>query len=363
MKKAVIYTAFAICILCLWQTATLADESHATVLYEPESGSFLFEDNAHVSLPMASTTKIMTALVALEAAPPDTVLRVPREAVGTEGTSLYLKEGDTGTLSDFLYALMLNSANDAAVTIAVNLYGSVEAFADAMNRRADALSLTETHFANPHGLPSDAHYTSAHDLAVITAEAMLNPDFCRIASTKEATIRLNGGETVRHLRNHNRLLFSFPDAVGVKTGFTKKSGRCLVSAARRDGVTVIAVTLNCPDDWQKHTALLNDGLLSFERVTLANAKDIAFTLPVIGGKATEVLAYNPSDVTCVLPKGADVSVSVETTRMPAAPIKKGSPIGRIVFTLDGRTVADAPLVAAKDIPKFTLKRHIFSFFK
>lgn len=363
MKKAVLYTLFAVCALVFFQSVAFAAESCATVLYEPESGSFLFEENASTPLPMASTTKIMTALVALETAPLDTVLRVPREAVGTEGTSLYLKEGDTGTLSDFLYALMLNSANDAAVTIAVNLYGSVEAFADAMNTRADALTLTNTHFVNPHGLPDMAHYTSARDLAVITAEAMLNPDFCRIVSTKEKTIYLNGGETVRHLHNHNRLLSSHPDAVGVKTGFTKAAGRCLVSAARRDGVTVIAVTLNCPDDWQKHTVLLNDGLLSFECVTLAKAKDIAFTLPVIGGRSTEVLAYNPSAITCVLPKGADVSVSVETTRMPAAPIKKGTPIGRIVFTLDGRTVAEAPLVAAKDVQKLTVKRHLFPFFK
>ncbi len=363
MKKTILYTIFTLLLLFFCQTGVLADETQATVLYEPESQSFLFEENAHTPLPMASTTKIMTALLALESAPPDTVLRVPREAVGVEGTSLYLSEGDTGTLADFLYALMLNSANDAAVTIAVNLSGSVDAFADAMNRRAESLSLSKTHFTNPHGLPDEDHYTSAHDLAIIAAEAMMNPDFCEIVATKEKTIYLNGGETVRHLRNHNRLLFSCPDAIGIKTGFTKTAGRCLVSAARRNGVSVIAVTLNCPDDWQKHTALLDNGLHSFERVTLAGAKKISFVLPVLGGVATEVLAYNPSDVACVLPKNADISVSVDTTRMPVAPIKKGSPIGRIIFTLNGRTVAEAPLVAEKDIPKLSPKRRILPFFK
>ena len=169
-----------------------------------------------------------------------------------EGSSVYLAQDEVLTLKELLYALLLESANDAAVAIAMAVDGSVDAFADRMNRYAAQLGLKDTHFVNPHGLDDDAHYTTARELALITRAALENPDFREIVSTQKTVIPLRGSEGVRLLLNHNRLLREYDGCIGVKTGFTKKTGRCLVSAAERDGVMLIAVTLGAPDDWNDH---------------------------------------------------------------------------------------------------------------
>ena len=193
IQKPLIFCLLTVMICSLIApTASAAPENsaRAAVLYQPDTGIFLYEKNGNARMKMASTTKIMTALVAIENAPLDRVLTVPPEAAGTEGSSLYLSAGDKGTLESFLYALLLASANDAAATIAINLAGSIEAFADMMNERAASLGLTDTHFENPHGLDDAEHYTSAHDLALIAAEAMVNPTFSSIVSQKKKTIKL-----------------------------------------------------------------------------------------------------------------------------------------------------------------------------
>ena len=230
--------------------------SQSAVLMDARYGLVLFEKDADRRLPMASTTKIMTALTALANAAPETVIRTAPEAVGVEGSSVYLSEGEELTLEQLLYALLLQSANDAAAAIAVGVGGSIAEFADLMNAQAQRLGLTDTHFANPHGLDADGHYTTARELAVITREALSHPLIRKIVGTRRATIPQGENPDARLLVNHHRLLRTYPDAIGVKTGFTKKSGRCLVSAAERDGVTLIAVTLNAPDDWRDHTAML-----------------------------------------------------------------------------------------------------------
>lgn len=341
--------------------ATFSPTARAAALYQPDTGVFLYEKNSRERLKMASTTKIMTALIAIESTPLDTLLTVPPEAAGTEGSSLYLSVGDTGTLRDFLYALMLASANDAAVTIATCLAGSVDAFAGIMNRRAKDMGLLDTHFENPHGLDAEEHYTTARDLAVLTAEAMNEPRFCELVSTEKKTIYLNGGETVRHLSNHNRLLRSMKEACGVKTGFTKASGRCLVSAAERDGVRVIAVTLDCPDDWREHTALLQGGLSSFEYTTLAKRKSIAFRFSVLGGTDSTLIASNPADIYAVIPKNADIETRFDTMQYLTAPIKKGDVVGKVSFYLDGKLIAESPLTAEATIDILKPKKHFFFF--
>ena len=210
---------------------SLPVSAESAILIEAKTGTALYEKKADERLPMASTTKIMTALVALELAPPETVVTVPREAVGTEGSSVYLFEGEQLTLEQLLYALLLASANDAAVAIACGTAGSVEAFAGKMNEKAASLGLRNTHFVNPHGLDDPDHYTSARDLAVIARAALEVPLIRKAVSTQKITIPHNAEDGVRLLVNHNKLLRTYDGAIGVKTGFTKRSGRCLVSAA------------------------------------------------------------------------------------------------------------------------------------
>ena len=220
-------------------------------------GEVLYEKNADEELPMASTTKIMTCIIALETCDADEVVTVTYPSSLTEGSSLYLKEGDEVTVSDLVYAAMLRSANDAASALACHISWSEDEFTHLMNETALSLGMTHTHFDNPHGLPSDAHYTTARDLARLASYAMNNEEFRKVASTERYDVTVSGA--VKTVVNHNKLLFTYPGADGVKTGYTKTAGRCLVSSAERDGVRLICVTLRDPDDWRDHKALLDYG--------------------------------------------------------------------------------------------------------
>ena len=243
---------------CLYTSASAicVSAKHA-ILLDAVTGDVLFEKDADVQTPMASTTKIATAIAVIEALPLDTVVAIPKEAVGVEGTSAYFKEGETLSVCDLLHALLLSSANDAAVALAIACDGDISSFAARMNRLASDLSLTNTHFENPHGLPSDDHYTTARELALISAYAMSNPAFAEIVGKRSYTCR--SSEAVHVFRNHNKLLSFSSDAIGVKTGYTKKSGRCLVGAAEKDGARLISVTLSAPNDWQDHLSLFQYG--------------------------------------------------------------------------------------------------------
>ena len=250
------------------EPATPSVSAESAVLIEAQSGNVIYSKNTDQRLPMASTTKIITALTALSQAHPDTVITANADAVGVEGSSIYLVEGEALTLEQLLYALLLESANDAAVAIAIGVSGSVEAFAEQMNLLADVLGLQDTHFVNPHGLDHEDHYTTASELAKLTRYALQNELIREIVGTRKTTIPHPGEVGTRLLVNHNKLLRLYEDCIGVKTGFTKRSGRCLVSAAERDGVTLIAVTLNAPNDWNDHTAMLDYGFAKYESVLL-----------------------------------------------------------------------------------------------
>ena len=333
--------------------------AQSAVLMEGESGAVICEKNAHTRLPMASTTKIMTALVALELATPDTVILVDERAVGTEGSSIYLCAGEKLTLEELLYALMLESANDAAVAIAIGVSGSEEAFVDEMNRKASSLGLSDTHFANPHGLDAEAHYTTAYELAKIARVALQNPLLKTIVSTRKTTIPHQETDNVRLLVNHNKMLRLYDGCIGVKTGYTQKSGRCLVSAAERDGVMMIAVTIDSPDDWNDHTKLLDFGFSLFRSVELCPA-DFRFCLPVVGGKETYVLLGVAQQVTVTLPLGAGViEQKMECPRHLYAPVKEGDVCGRMLFLCDTNndgikeTIKEIPLIAQYSIPKYS----------
>lgn len=314
-------------------TPTVSADS--AMLIEGNSGVCVYEKNAKTRLPMASTTKIMTALVALESASPDTVIPVPACAVGTEGSSVYLIEGESLTLEQLLYALLLESANDAAVAIAVGIAGSVEAFADKMNAKAETLGLVDTHFTNPHGLDDEDHYTTAHDLACITQNALQNESFRTIVSTRKTTIPHAGTDGVRLLVNHNKMLRLYEDCIGVKTGYTQHSGRCLVSAAERNGVTMIAVTLNAPNDWDDHQKLLDYGFSKYTAVTLCQAEDFRIPLSIVGGVDAYVTITNRDAVFAILPTDhGEITYTVQARNFEYATINTGDRLGSVIFSCD-----------------------------
>lgn len=237
--------------------------AHAACLIDAKSGAVLYSYNSDKRLPMASTTKIMTALTVLETLDPETEITVPKEACGVEGSSIYLYPQEKITVKNLLYGLMLESGNDAASALAYACCGSEEEFAKLMNGKAHGLGLIDTNFTNPHGLPDENHYTTAYELALIAAKALENDDFRTIASTASYSCKVEGKNASRFFSNHNRLLRTYNGCIGVKTGFTKTAGRCLVSAAERDGKRYVAVTLGDGNDWQDHTSLLDFAFENF----------------------------------------------------------------------------------------------------
>ncbi len=343
--------------------------ARGAVLMEAISGEVVFGQNENARLSMASTTKIMTALVALERLPLDTSVTITEASVGIEGSSIYLTAGETLTLEELLYALMLESANDAAVAIAVAVAGDVSGFAALMNEKATALGLTDTQFVNPHGLDAEGHYTTAKELALIARAALANEDFRRICATERKTIPLRGDEGVRLLLNHNKLLKSYDGCIGVKTGFTKKTGRCLVSAAERDGVTLIAVTLGAPDDWRDHTAMLDYGFELFESVTLCEPGFYKAPLPLVSGEQEYVMVENTDAYAVVLPRNhGRILCVVERRRFDFAPVAQGDEIGRLCFyeeRTDGTRLplGDVPLYASYGVSGVTYKRGLLDWLK
>lgn len=323
--------------------------AQSAVLIEASSGDVIFAKNADEKLPMASTTKIMTALVAIENGDLAKTVTVSSKACGVEGSSIYLKAGEKLTLEDLLYAVMLQSANDAAAAVAVEISGSIDDFADMMNKTADKIGLTDTHFTNPHGLDDESHYTTAADLAKLTSYALRNETFRRIVSTKKHTIPSSDGSGLRVLLNHNKLLRLSDDCIGVKTGFTKRSGRCLVSAAERDGVSVIAVTLNAPDDWNDHLALYEYGFCNYSSVTLAEAGEFQIEVPCPTADDGNLTIVNRDPLTLSLKNGTEVTPVAECEHILFPPVMEGDECGRINFISGEKIVGSLPLYAAETV--------------
>ena len=324
--------------------------ARAAVLYQPDTRTFLFKKNENMRLPMASTTKIMTALLAIENSSPKDKVKIPPEAVGTEGSSAYLKEGETLSMEELLYALLLQSANDAAVAIAIHISGSVEAFADLMNERADSLGLSDTHFKNPHGLDEEEHFTTAKDLAIISEAALCEPLFEKITSTYKKSFISE--DRRRIYVNHNKLLKSYDGAIGIKTGFTKKSGRCLVGASERGGLRFITVTLDAPSDWNDHKRLFDYGYEALERITLCKKGEISYDLPLVSGKSDSVRVENKEELSVILKKGENlIEKEVRLKRYLIAPTKRNEEVGEVIFKLDGKCVGSVKLYPTENINK------------
>ena len=321
-------------------SAVLLDASGQTV-------RTLWEQNADKRRGPASTTKIMTALIAAERMPLSAKITVTKEAVGVEGSSVYLTEGEVFTLEELLCCTLLESANDAAVAVAIAVGGSIENFAALMNAKCEELGLVDTHFTNPHGLDDDEHYTTARELGIIAAAALENEALRKIFSTYKMTVAAPDGG-VRMLINHNRLLRSIDGCIGVKTGYTKSNGRCLVSAAERDGLRLIAVTLDDGNDWHDHTMMLEAGFEAYERVELCEYTNI--TLPeidVTDGEQSRVRTAVTDSVFVTLPKsGAKIECKIDSVSSLPAPLSRGQGVGEVIFTCGGKEIARVSLVTA-----------------
>ena len=307
------------------------------------SGRVLFEKNADSRSLIASTTKIMTALVVCEQCNVLDRMRIPREAVGIEGSSMYLREGEVLTLQELLYGLMLSSGNDAAVALAIYCGGTVEGFVERMNDKARVLGLNNTHFENPNGLDSPGHYSTARDLAKLASYAMENPVFYKTVSAKNVTV----GD--RYLHNHNKLLWLVEGADGVKTGFTKAAGRALVSSATREGRRIIAVTLNDPNDGREHQAFLEEGFARFSVRRIVTAGERIGALEVAGGdgKTVEVLAAEHFDY--ALAPEEKPQVALPGAGFVYAPVAEGADAGFAYVLIQGKAVGKFPVVYGQTV--------------
>ena len=335
-----------------------AISAQKAILMDATTNRVLYEKNADERSLIASTTKIMTALVVCEQCNVLDRFRIPKEAVGIEGSSMYLKEGEVLTVQELLYGLMLHSGNDAAVALAIYCGGTVEGFAQLMNDKAHRLGLSGTHFENPNGLDSPGHYSTARDLAVLSVYAMRNPIFSKIVSTKTVTV----GE--RSLRNHNKLLWRIEGADGVKTGFTKAAGRILVSSAMRDGRRLVAVTINAPDDWRDHQALLEDGFDRYNVQKIVSKDDILGETEVAAGDAGVVQLKAVDDFYYALAAEELPQIILQEPGFVYAPVAEGQTAGFAYICIGDQPVGKIPLVYAETVeqtkePKLTLWQRLF----
>lgn len=334
---------FGVFFILLLTGSARAVSARSAIVLDAQTGQVLFEQNADEILPMASTTKIMTALVTIESGGLDRTYTVKKEYTLVEGSSMYLQEGEEITLRDTLYGLLLMSGNDAALAIAGEC-GGQEAFLAAMNDKALALGLGNTHFENPNGLDSANHHTTARELAQLTAYALQNPTFREIVSTDSCTA---AGRT---MVNHNKLLRLYPDAIGVKTGYTSKSGRCLVSAAERNGRQLVAVTLNDPDDWDDHIAMLDAAFARYRAYTLHEAGQQLDTVCCEGGQTAVLPLVAAATVTAWLTPEEYAALEPAVCGRPFvyAPAAGGTSYGTIEYRLHGAAIASDTLLYGCD---------------
>ena len=338
-------------ILASANALSMETSAESAVLMDGESGRIFYQKDAHTRRPMASTTKIMTALIAAERLDWDKDITVSHRAVVVEGSSLGLRGGDKIMVGDLITGMMLTSGNDAANAIAEAVSGDQASFAALMNQRAKDIGMTHTRFVTPSGLDAEGHLSTAYDMALLAKEALKNNRLASVFAMKTATIRLGDPKRTVTVSNHNRLLSFYPSAVGIKTGFTKKAGRCLVSAAKRDGVTLIAVTLDCPDDWDDHMRLYDAAFALTESIPLPSV--VLPTIPVAGSTTKEATLSSPTPPTVSLFQGDQdrMTVRVELPRFVFAGGKQGDIVGRIRYSVWGRELAVLPIKLEKTLPE------------
>lgn len=341
-------------LCCVTPADALEVSAHSAILMDGDTGQVLYEKNAQSKSLIASTTKIMTALVVLGDGDLDVVVTVPQEAVGIEGSSMYLKAGEKLTVRQLLYGMMLSSGNDAAVALALHSAGSIEEFARRMNETAATLGLHDTSFANPNGLDSEGNYSTARDLARLTQAALHTPGFTEIVSAKTCQF----GE--HYLVNHNKLLWQYDGALGVKTGYTKKAGRILVGAAERNGRKLISVTINAPDDWQDHRRMLDFGFAQYQLREVVHAGEQVGEIPVIlpdGSWGAGTLTAGAGLSLWLLPEET-VELQLRVPLFCYQAESAGAEIGAAVLSRGDEVLGSVPVILqSEDSDNLTRKTH------
>ena len=325
------------------QSKAVSTSASAAILVDADSGRVLYEQNADGKMLIASTTKIMTALVAIREGNLSDMVTVKREATLTEGSSMYLKEGEQLTLEALLYGLMLCSGNDAAVAIAEHVGGSQSGFVRLMNETAKELGMAHTSFANPNGLDAEMHYSTARDMAVLACAAMENETFVRIVSTRTVTI---GGRT---MTNHNKLLSWSEGCIGLKTGYTKAAGRTLVSCMEKNGQRLVAVTLQDGNDWADHQALYEYGFAAYPARWLAVLGQPLRRVSVEGGVQKTVALVAAESFSWPAAKDERIETHLELADSLTAPLAAGTKVGQAVFTLDGEEIGRVDLLCGESV--------------
>ena len=330
-------TAALLAVILVFSFSASAISARCAVLLDCTADRVLYQRQVDERSLIASTTKIMTALIICEQCNVLDRVKIPKEAVGVEGSSMYLLEGEILTIQELLYGMMLCSGNDAATALAIYCAGSVEAFAQMMNDKARSLGLLNTHFENPHGLDGVAHYSTARDLGRLAAYAMDNPVFAQIVSTKSVKI----GD--RQLRNHNKLLWQVEGADGVKTGYTKAAGRILVSSATREGRRLVAVTIAAPDDWQDHTTLLEQGFEDYRVETIIRKGENLGSMEIAGGQVAAVELIASEDFSFPLTNSEAPEIMLPEPGFVYAPVSAGQQAGFARVYLNERCIGRVPL--------------------
>lgn len=346
MRKSAILLALTVASASLLTlpAGAVSTSAASAILMDADSGRVLYEHGADERRLIASTTKLMTALVAAERLEDlSQTVTVKGEWLQTEGSSVYLKAGEQITQEGLLYGLLLESGNDAALALAGVCAGGEEQFAALMNEKAQALGMTGSHFTNASGLNADEHYSTARDMAKLAAACLKNATVAKICASRSATI---GNRT---FTNHNRLLSMYEGCVGMKTGFTKRAGRTLVSAARRNGQTLVAVTLNDPDDWKDHMALFDYGFAAYPAKQLCRAGELVGSVPVQGSLVRFADVETGENFYFPMAEGESAEMRLEYVDLAEAPVQKGQSAGRLVCMLNGNEIGSVELRYAQTV--------------
>ena len=354
MKRILVRTAAALlAAVLLLPVDVCAVSAKSAVLMDAQTGRILYEKNADQRSLIASTTKIMTALIICEQCNVLDRMRIPKEAVGIEGSSMYLKEGEILSLQELLFGLMLHSGNDSAVALAIYCGGTVEGFVELMNDKARLLGLSGTHFANPNGLDHPDHYSTARDLAVLAAYAMENPIFQKTVSTKTLTL----GN--RSMKNHNKLLWMVDGVDGVKTGFTRAAGRVLVSSASRDSRRLIAVTIHDPNDWMDHQALLESGFRNYTHRQLVASGQQVGTRYVLSGTEASVPILAAEDFYYPMMQDETATIVLANPEFSYAPVAAGAEAGFAYICIGDKVVGKVLTVYGHTVEEKPPEKHHF----
>ena len=346
MKKRIFLLALSISLFPFKSINATYENTGASIVINADTREIISGENYKTTMGMASTTKIMTAIIAIENASASDVFTVSLNAQNQEGSSVYLRAGQSITLKELLYALMLNSGNDAAMTIAENVGGSMEDFVVMMNEKALEIGCTNTNFENPSGLPSDKHYSTAYDMALIMAYAMENDFFMEIISQKE--YQLHCENSITYLKNHNKLLWQYPHCIGGKTGYTKDSGRCLVTCSEKDDKRVVCVTLNDKNDWQNHINFSESAFDKIKNVTIIEKYDI-ITTKKINNIPVNLLAKEDITLSLMNKSKRNLLCRIELDSISNEDIKVGDEIGVANIYYKGYNIATVIVLSGRNI--------------